>query len=118
MPGANAGGARGCEKARNVDIGQPTHSRHARVNRVALATGEPTTIGGDVAVVDVGGDADAGVANPEFVHQAGTGGPNPVDDDVRRAYQSLQVKNWVHEAVIVSIAEVVADPKHAAEPML
>ena len=53
MPGANAGAARGCEKTRNVDIRQPTHSRHARVEGVALTTGEPTTIGADVAVVNV-----------------------------------------------------------------
>src|SRR4029077_13767716 len=77
-------GAAAAGETRNLNKRQPAPNRYARVEGIALAatagSGAQTSrpIGDDVLVADGKALANAVVAEPEFFHQCGTGGPNPI----------------------------------------
>src|SRR5207244_4702915 len=96
----------------------PAHSRDTCIDRVALATGEPTTIGEDITVAVGLVKADVVPAKSCFVHQAGIGSPDPVADDAPRGYRNRYREVLIHLRVIFSNAVIAAIPEHAVDHVM
>src|SRR5258708_39888002 len=72
----------------------------------------------DCAIVGYLVEGIAGGGKPGFVHHGGTGGPNPVGDAGHRANMKCVLEDFIHAAVILSNAVVVATPEHSTEHVL
>src|SRR5258708_8048705 len=97
---------------RNDNGRKTTRTCDASVERVVRAIGEL------VGIAIEKSKADAVPAKSGIVHQAGIGGPNPVGTDCVRADRVCVLPRFVHDGVVFSNGEVVADQHHAIDRML